>query len=120
MKAVGNLQPPPKRRQVFQGAVELWETRFGVFRNSTAPAAFTASSHPDLSPLFSTSFPLSATGTRRHKEIFGHQCGGPILKVETPALTERRAYVFDRDSAGPFPTGAFPLAMALGDVAGTV
>jgi hypothetical protein len=27
---------------------------------------------------------------RRHKEIFGHQRGGPILTMATPALTKRR------------------------------
>ena len=58
--------------------------------------------------LFLASSSDSSLGTRRHKEIFGHQWGGPILKVETPALTERRAYAFDRDSARSFPDWHFP------------
>jgi hypothetical protein len=41
--------------------------------------------------------------TRRYKEIFGHQRGGPILEQATPALTIRRAEGIARDSARSIP-----------------
>lgn len=67
------------------------------------------SSHPRscLFPHY-VSYPHRIAGTRRHNEILGHQRGGPILRVETSALTICRAYVSARDSAQSCPTGSFP------------
>jgi hypothetical protein len=50
-----------------------------------------------------TSYPHGHAGTRRHKEIFGHQRGGPILEVATLTLTIRQAEGIARDSARSIP-----------------
>ena len=79
------------RLRVFQGAVKLWETCILVFHNFMAPAVSTGLGTHQVDLLCIPPYPRFVTGTRWHIEICGHQRGGPILKVETPTLTERGA-----------------------------
>ncbi len=88
MGAVGNSPPRFLRWGVFQGAVKMWETCFLVFHIFTVPAASTGLWHPgSMIHLVLPHTLIRAQKPRQHNEIFGHQRGGPVLKVETLALT---------------------------------